>query len=198
MNVRLKRKVAWSSGLVFQDRFCINHYTVSLSMMTLTTDPVEQNIAYDRLKHFIYAILNDSVLVSNESKSLSLWQSTGVPLVVLPEEPVDQIVGMMLYCKLNAIMEEKIIVTEVELSSHQGDDMVYLHSEEENLGPFESPGWWEDSTPVTQVRLNNKTKKVVSLDKKPEWKNLGLDWETTQEDSTSVVFANFKHEDDKK
>lgn len=197
MNVRLRRKVAWSSGLVFQDQFCVNHYSVELSLLTLSTDPLEQNIAYDRLKHFIYAILNDSILISVDSKSLSKWQNTGVQLVTLPEEPVDQIVGMMLYSKLNAIMEDRIIVTNIELSSHQGDDMIYCHSDEENLGPFTAEGWWDDASPLTHSRLKTGTKKVVSLDKKLEWKDFDLDWETNKEDSSSVVFANFKQDENK-
>lgn len=197
MNVRLKRKVAWSSGLVFQEKFCVNHYTVELSLMTLTTDPLEQNIAYDRLKHFVYAILGDSILISTDSKSLSKWQDTGTQMVVLPEEPVDQIVGMMLYSKLNAIMEGRIIVTDIELSSHQGDDMIYCHSDDENLGPFDSDGWWTDVTPNTHSRVKTGTKKVVALGKKLEWTDFDLDWESTKEDSSSVVFANFKQDENK-
>jgi hypothetical protein len=34
----------------------------------------------------------------------------GINVTTLPEEPVDQIIGMMLYYKLNAIMEGRMIV----------------------------------------------------------------------------------------
>lgn len=196
MNVRLIKNFQWSSGLVYQDNFSINHYLVELSMLTACNDHGEQNRAYDRLGIFIGEILQDSILISDSSPDLSKWSSTGARTITLPEEPVDQVLGIMLYTKLNAIMEQRIIVTEVKISSRLGDDMVYLHNHNENLGPLEQDGWWNDHRPIWGTSMVRHSKdKVVTMDRYLEWKNYGLDWPTEADESASkdgtIVFADF-------
>jgi len=196
MNVRLRRQFAWNSGLVYQGEFSTNNYSADLSLITSCNDPREQNVAYERMKYFVYSILNSGIIVSHDCKNINAWRDTGTRLIVLPEQPVDQIVGMMLFTKLNAIMEGRMSVTEVAVCSQQGDEMIYLHSENETLGPLSGDGWWNDPKPITAMRSRSESKKVLSLDRAMEWKDLGLDWEDDKEDPSSVVFANFRRDED--
>jgi hypothetical protein len=76
---------------------------------------------------------------------------------------------------------------------------------EENLGPFNKPGWWNDSsTKITTINKKNKSKKVVKLVKNNvAWEELYLGWEETPitaivtGPSNEVMFANFDNKTDK-
>ena len=197
MNVRLKKTFTWYAAIVYGDRFLINHYTAEISMITVTADNDEQNIAYERTKMFIRDVIDGSVMISQNSPNLGLYQKIGTKILVLPEEPFDQIVGMMLYLKLNAVMENRMVVTDVELQSHAGDTMNYLHSAGESVGPLEQEGWWLDSRPTWANSPEKPRSKIVNLSRSPEWADHGLDWTDGKNSSDSVVFAKFDRNEDK-
>ena len=199
MNVRLRKQIAWYSGLVYQDRFCVNHYNAEMTMLTVSRDHDQQNIAYDRLKFWIGSVLDDSILIHSENPLLSMYEKTGARLIVLPEEPVDQILGIMLYLKLNSIMQNRIVITDIEICSTQGDQMSYTHSHGESLGPhLGQDGWWTDARPTwTWNRSQDPNDKVVNLDRTSECKDYGLDWDHAETNKDSVVFANFGRDENK-
>jgi hypothetical protein len=125
----------------------------------------------------------------------------GVNVTTLPEEPVDQIVGMMLYYKLNAIMEGRMEIVQLDISSRLGDGVWYMHDEDDLSGPFAHEGWWHQSG-VQHDSLETADTMINVVKVAPNaWIEYGLMWpetETTQTNQTAntVVFANFsKHED---
>ena len=200
MNVRLRTILGWNSGLVHGDRFCVNQYQAQIDMITVTADNHEQNIAYERVKYMTHHIFEDAILIAHDHPKLALYQHTGARVIALPDEPVDQIMGMMLYLKFNAVMENRMVVTDVELSSVQGDNMGYLHSHGENLSAGLSlDGWWTDANPTWyDMPVTHTRDKVVSLNARPEWTDHGLAWtDITDKESNSVVFANFGRDADK-
>ena len=200
MNVRLRTILGWNSGLVHGDRFCVNQYQAQIDMITVTADNHEQNIAYERVKHMTHHIFEDAILISRDHDKLTQYQHTGARVIVLPDEPVDQIMGMMLYLKFNAVMENRMVVTDVEISSVQGDNMGYLHSHGEILSTgFCQDGWWVDTGPTWyDMPVPHARDKVVSLNARPEWTDHGLAWtDVTDKESNSVVFANFGRDADK-
>jgi hypothetical protein len=198
MNARLKKSFGFYTGTVFEDRFMVNHFNVELNLVTVSGDNAEQNIAYERMKYWIFRVMDDSILIENDSSKLQQYLDTGARLLVLPDEPVDQIVGIMLYLKLNAIMENRMVVTDVEIWSTQGDSMSYIHSHGENVGPgLAQNGWWLDPKPTWHAGRPRGDGKIVSLDRVPEWKDFGLDWDQDKDDGKeSVVFANFARDED--
>lgn len=192
MNVRLKKTFGWYSGVIHKDVFVADHYTAEFSMITVSDNSEEQNIAYERMKMFMHGILDDAIFIRDNHQNIDTWNSTGARIVALPEEPVDQIIGIMLYLKLNAIMENRIVITDVEIWSKSGDSMSYLHSHGESLGALAMDGWWTDPRPCWTLPRDPDTKeKIVSLDRVPEWKDYSLEWENTTPPGDSVVFANF-------
>jgi hypothetical protein len=200
MNVRLRTILGWNSGLVHGDQFCVNQYQAQIDMITVTADNHEQNIAYERVKHITHHIFEDAIMIAHDHPKLTQYQHTGARVIVLPDEPVDQIMGMMLYLKFNAVMENRMVVTDVEISSVQGDNMGYLHSHGENLSAGLSlDGWWVDAAPTWyDVPVTHTRDKVVSLNSRPEWADHGLAWtDATNKQSNSVVFADFGRDADK-
>jgi len=97
MNVRLKKTFGWYGAVVYEDQFIITHYSSEVSMITVTPDNREQNIAYERIKLFMNDIMDGAVLISQNNPKLDQYQNIGMRLIALPDEPVDQVIGMMLY-----------------------------------------------------------------------------------------------------
>jgi hypothetical protein len=170
-------------------------------MVTNTAEAESTTTAFERLKHFINEQIDSSVFINSEDQeACRLYTAAGITITTLPREPVDQIVGVMLFHKLNAIMEGRIAVVETELSSHLGDNMVYLHSENETAEDIIIPTWW--TTPdLTQFDLEFKDgDQVFTLHpgNHSAWTELGLDWSDQEPAETgNIVFANFGKDETK-
>lgn len=197
MNVRIECNATFSAGLVWQGEYMINNFVVSAKLITQTTDSAAQNIALERLKYMLYTQFQHGVFVSeNEKDSIKKLRSAGLKVFVLPLEAVDQIIGMMLYCKLSAVMEGRLGMTELSIRSDLGDNIIYFHNEREEIGPFTAEGWWHNVEPICQDTEPQKGK-VVALSAGSSWQSLGFDWESLEEeevDDSKIVVA-FKKDD---
>lgn len=202
MNVKISKKFRFKTMLVdpLWDSPVIGSYTCVVTMITASMSAYDHNMAYARIKYWITEVLQDSILISHDNPKLNSWQSTDARCLVLPEDPADQLVGIMLSSKLDAITEGRLVIQEITVHSDIDDDVIYYHSCDDDLGPFTQPGWWQDpgpghTTSTVRKRSNNK---VISLNRKKEWKDLGLNWEDDDlEDSeNNVVKAEFNKNDD--
>ena len=195
MNVRLQYDLDFLAGIYYDERLQLNSYSISMSLLTKTTDALNTNIAMDRLKMFMHGELVNTVFVNQDAKERTeMLHIMGVNVTTLPEEPVDQIIGMMLYYKLNAIMEGRMTVTRLDLSSVLGDSVWYQHDEEEDSpGPFRAEGWWHASTVQHDSVLESVTADNVVRVIPNAWHELGLTWpeQETEPTANTVVFANF-------
>jgi hypothetical protein len=200
MNVRLEYNLQFTAGVYWENQMFMNRYLVKLYMMTNSSDPAVQNIAYERLKYFVYDQMANTIFINYEhQKQCRALIAAGLKITTLPGEPVDQLIGIMLCAKLNAIMEQNIIVHEVEVSSDLGENMVYLHSSEESLGPFSGPGWWHEADHTHCDWSLIDSEKTVAMHQAGAWRELELAW--PDQDSThgnnTVVFAKFGQDETK-
>lgn len=198
MSARLKKSFGFYTGLIYQGQFLVNHWNLNLDLVTVSDDGDQHNIAYERMKYWVGRVLDDSILIGHQDPALEDAHRLKGRVIVLPDEPVDQIVGIMLYLKLNAIMENRIVVAATEIWSTQGDQTSYIHTAGENLGPdLGQDGWWSDPRPVYSNSRPRDTGTVVSLDRPTEWKDHGLGWDLTNADrSGNVVVAQFPRNED--
>lgn len=194
MNVRLQYDLKFLAGVYYDDRLQMNSYDVSMNLLTKTKDAASTNIAMERLKAFVYDTLNSTVFINqNNMERAEFLQIMGANVTTLPEEPVDQIVGMMLYYKLNAIMENRMVITALDIASELGDSVWYQHDEDDSAGPFAKDGWWHQSSTqhetIEPEQPSDNVVKVISTG----WHEMGLDWpeNTMPPSANSVVYANF-------
>jgi hypothetical protein len=107
----------------------------------------------------------------------------------------------MLLVKLNSITEGRLQVSDIRIESKMCDGVSYLHSMEENTGPFILKGWWSDSSPkISNTVSKSKGKKVVKLNKTPStWDDLNLGWQPKKQEigTSEIVFASFQSKSDK-
>lgn len=202
MNVRLQYPFKFTAGVWYDGQMKMNNYDVRLWLLTNSVDPDSHNIALERIRYFIHGRLDSSILISSEhSEQVKQLHATGLRITTMPSDPVDQIIGIMLYSKLSAIVEGRMIIGEVEISSDLGGGVVYMHNEEENLGPLEPVGWWHnaDLTQCDSELVGEE--KVMSIAKNTIWRELELNWtdesaETTDTGNT-IIFTDFNRNETK-
>ena len=204
MNVRLKHDMIFTAGVYYNGDMRMNNYNLRLWMITNTTEPTSHNIAFERIKYFIYSEIDSTIFINEADQGQSdLFTDAGLKITTLPGEPVDQLVGLMLYYKLNGILENRMTIVETELSSVMGENMAYLHSENEMTENVVRPDWWTSADLVHCDTDLIDPDKVVILHQSSIWRDLNLAWpdvevESIEETGNTVVFADFKSSDDTK
>jgi hypothetical protein len=202
MNVKLEYNMSFTAGVWWEQRLIMNNYMVRVYMLTNCEESANQNTAFERLKYFIYNELSSTIFVNRDCEPLCKHlAAAGIKMTTLPAEPVDQLIGIMLYSKLNAIMEDRIVINELAISSELGDNMIYLQTADETLGPFEPPGWWHDSNLIHYDLTLIDSDKVVAMHRAGAWRELGLTWaeqEPTPDSDNRVVFADFNPDNETK
>lgn len=194
--------MTFTAGVYYGGEMRMNNYVVSLHMTTNSTDAVSHNVAFERIKYFVYNKLDSSIFISNNhQEQCKQFVSAGLSVTTMPGEPVDQLIGLMLYYKLNAVMEERIIIDETEISSVLGENMIYLHSDNEITDVGDIPDWWTSADPTHNDYVSLEVDKVVSMHTTTAWRELDLVWPETEsvtETGNIVVFADFKPNNDSK
>jgi predicted Fe-Mo cluster-binding NifX family protein len=196
MNVRLEYDMNWRAAIWFEERLQINDYSAELSIYTNTMDHEDHVTSMARLNHFMYHELTNTVFIKQDNQDqLRALAAAGIKVTTLPEEPIDQIIGIALYCKLNAILEQRMMVTNVTIQSLLGDNVRYLHSSQESLGPCSDDGWWMDAGPIhSNFKPAAGNRRVVKINRTPTWRDLDLGWSGTEQpknETNTVVFAKF-------
>ena len=203
MNVRLKHDIQFTAGIYHDSKLIMNNYNLRLWMTTNSENSVDQGISFERIKYFIYSQIDNTIFInSNQKAQCTLFSIAGLVITTMTNDPVDQLIGIILYYKLNAITEDRMIIMETEISSSYGANMTYLHSDFENTSGFKQPDWWTspDLTHSGFV-LANKSEKVLSIPTSTDWRELDLAWSDEQSSNSPgnvVVFADFKQPNETK
>ena len=203
MNVRLKHDLQFTAGIYHDEQLIMNNYTLRLWMTTNSENSIDQTISFERIKYFIYTQIDNTIFInSNQKAQCTLFFKAGLDITTLPGDPVDQLIGIMLYYKLNAIAEERMIIMETEISSTFGANMTYLHSDFENSTGYKQPDWWTTPDLIhSSFVLSNRSEKVLSIPPSTDWRELELAWSdepAAGSEGNVVVFADFKQPNDTK
>ena len=200
MNVRLRHEMHFTAGVYYGEQTRMNNYTLTVWMTTACQDATDQNTAFERIKYFVYSELDSTIFINSDHDSqCQALSAAGLKITTMPGEPVDQLVGLMLYYKLNAIVEGRMIIEETELASVMGENITYLHASHEQTDIPQQPDWWQAADPIHCDPELMDTDKVLNLPKATLWRDLDLAWTTpdsTQDTGNTVVFADFKKSDD--
>lgn len=197
MTARIHKSFDLLAGLYFNNQYYVNAYEFDLSFNVETDSISEQNIALERVHYFLYECLKHAVFIHQSSEAMiDKFMNLNMNVCTLPEEPYDQVIGIMLMSKLNAITEGRLVITDISITSDMSDGVSCLHSIEETMGPFTDKDWWNDST--QRINSHTKNKKVVKLPKlKNEWQEVYLGWNEnpTQKEVPEIIFTSFEKTD---
>ena len=202
MNVRLKYDMHFTAGVYYNDSLRMNNYSLRLWMTTNSENSADQNISFERLKYFIYTQIDSTIFINSDLKDqCRQFVNAGLDITTMPGDPVDQLIGIMLYYKLNAITEDRMIIVETELASTIGENMTYIHSDYENTIGYTQPDWWNSSDLTHSDVIAVESENVVAISQNTAWRDLDLAWadEPVDDDSGNiVVFADFKQPNETK
>ncbi len=178
-STRIEKDFNFQSALHIEGRFFVNSYDIALSVLVNTDSVREQNVAMNRVNYFLHKVVQNSILVNTNSREdINNFKALNIKVCELPQDPYDQIFGMILLLKLNAIMENKLSITDMILGSSMSDGVRYSIVSEvsENFGSGDH--WWNspkiclcDHDLALQSGGN-----IVTLFEDNKWSDLGLSW----------------------
>jgi hypothetical protein len=199
MTARISKDFVFQSAIHIDNSFVINPYKISLWMDVHTESVDEQNIAMDRIKYFIDEGLDNCLFISvmQDKNTIENYLKAGIKICTLPDEPFDQVVAAVILCKVNAITEGKLLVTEIKIKSRICDEVeFYISSDEEIEFLNESEKHWYTTSNTSNndwTKKSSKKEKIVELKKEVlDWADLGLGWNNKLKitEDADVVYLN--------
>lgn len=191
MTTQIYRDFDFLAAVHFEGQFLMNQYSITLTMDVETDSIREQNIAMDRLKYLVHESLDSSVFVfSEETKVIEKYQAAGMKVSTTPEEPYDQIITLLLFHKFNAITENRLHVSYIQLDSQLSDGVGFMLDDDMlAASPYQS-GWWTENSITTSEKIpGSKKEKIVKLVKKSDWASLDLDWKEKNTFPSEIIFS---------
>ena len=175
----LEWSTEFTSTILLHESVVPNTYTVKIRFNSNTDNINNQNRAFDRIKYFFQSMMHNGMIMNYKNINAETLAQFADKIIMIPEEPFDQIMVSIIHSKLINIVEGNIQITEVKLDSWQGDDVVYT-SETFGItklfleGDFGEVQWWQHAKPITfnpqDTEFKMPTWKQINLefDKKPE------------------------------
>jgi hypothetical protein len=175
MKAKVQKDFTFQSAIHLYDEFMINNFNIDLMISVESDDQREQNVAIERVNYFLLHHIDNCIFVfEDDKKAIDRYEKAGLRVLTLIEEPFDQIIGMVLLRKLNAIMEGKLVVEDIIIHSKLSSDIKFRISVEETE-EYAGNYWWNQKSTTTKIASNNKKDKVVKLFDN-DWEEIGLVW----------------------
>lgn len=190
MSTRIEKDFFFQAAVKFQDQFILNMYEITTSMLVETEDTREQNVAIERLNYFLHNILENSVfVVHKDTQSIENFEKAGIKVCTTPEEPYDQVISMILILKLNAIMENKLFITDMILTSKLSEGIKFSMVPEVAESIYEDDWYNSSSTNIKHINKGNSKRdiKIVNLFEMTEWADVGLGWKDKAKTNEKVL-----------
>lgn len=176
MSIRIQKDFTFLSSLHFESKFMVNLYEMNAGMIIETFSQEEQHIALERMNYFLTNVLEGCIFVQDkEQEAIEKYSNAGLQICTVPEEPYDQILGLILVNKCNAIMENKVHLSDIIFGSKLSNLIKFDISSEMAINEYPGKHWWNNSSCVTHTK--KKKDKIVKLfDTNNDWEELGLSW----------------------
>ena len=139
-------KTKFKSIIIVDGELFGNEYGVNISLTPHTANLKEQTEYFDRLKNLFELVFANTITTWREEKLYhTLKNTSNNRFIELPKPPYDQIMAAVCFCKANAILNSKITINFIELSSWQGDGITYtVDKDSKELILLDAPDWFSD------------------------------------------------------
>ena len=139
-------KTKFKSIIIVDGELFGNEYNLNISLTPHTADLKEQTDYFERLKNLFEMVFANTITTWRDEKLYhTLKKSSNNRFVELPKPPYDQIMAAVCFCKANAILDSKITINFIELSSWQGDGITYtVDKDSKELILLDAPDWFSD------------------------------------------------------
>jgi hypothetical protein len=188
MNVRIRFNTEMRTAAWFGDEFLINNFAVNLQLITQSQNPIDHSVCMGRIRNIIDQLEHSIFVNQDNTGKINELIGCGLRVTAFPQEPIDQIVGIVLLEKLNAVLEGRMRVTDLDICSDLGDNIWFMHGEHEKISAISDSGWWTDSSPSVGSTASPTAKtKVVKLRKPLNWQSFDLEWVSDQPLETVII-----------
>ena len=139
-------KTKFKSIIIVDGELFGNEYNLNISLTPHTANLKEQTDYFERLKNLFEMVFANTITTWRDVKLYhTLKKSSNNRFVELPKPPYDQIMAAVCFCKANAILDSKITINFIELSSWQGDGITYtVDKNSKELILLDAPNWFSD------------------------------------------------------
>jgi len=139
-------KTKFKSIIIVDGELFSNEYDVKLFITPHTADLKEQTRYFDRLKNLFEQIFANTITTWREEPLYHVLQTKCMNRYIeLPRPPYDQIMAAVCFCKANSVLDSKITVTKLEMSSWQGDGITYtVDKDAPELLLLDQKQWFSD------------------------------------------------------
>ena len=136
-------KTKFKSIIIVDGELFSNEYNCKIYISAHTADLKEQTEYFERLKNLFQIVFNHTITTWKDEKLYhTLQKASNNRFIELPKPPYDQIMAAVCFCKANAILDSKITVNKLELSSWQGDGITYsVDKDSKELLLLDTPNW---------------------------------------------------------
>ena len=137
-------KTKFKSIIIVDGELFSNEYKLNVSITPHTADLKEQTAYFDRLKNLFEQIFANTITTWRDEPLYQILKTkTNNRFIELPKPPYDQIMAAVCFCKANSILDSKIVVNYIELSSWQGDGITYkVDKDSKELILLDRPDWF--------------------------------------------------------
>lgn len=147
-------RTRYTNTVVIGNKIWPNDTEINLHFSPCTDDPQQQNITFEKYKYVFNKVLQNSVFIENE-KQYNTFKTYNDYVIDFSHRPVDQIVGVTLFAKLNSIGGDCLKITGLEIESWQGENIRFVINEN-------SPEW-------DIIESSEKNKYQWWMDENPNW-----------------------------
>ena len=137
-------KTKFKSIIIVDSELFSNEYSVNINLTPHTADLKEQTEYFERLKNLFEQVFANTITTwRDEPLYAVLKKSSTNRFIELPRPPYDQIMAAVCFCKANSILDSKITINFIELSSWQGDGITYsVDKNSKELILLDAPNWF--------------------------------------------------------
>jgi hypothetical protein len=137
-------KTKFKSIIVVDSELFSNVYNVTISLTPHTANLKEQTDYFERLKSLFEQVFANTITTWRDDPLYDiLKKNTNNRFIELPKPPYDQIMAAVCFCKANSILDSKITINFIELSSWQGDGITYkVDKDSKELILLDRPDWF--------------------------------------------------------
>lgn len=175
MNVNLSWETNTLNTLVLEDQLLPNAYNIRVHFVTNTTNTQEQKIVFDRVKLILETQFNFSCIASYDSPSFNVLKDHfSQSICQIGSEASDLIIGAILFRKIHKIVDKKLILNGLEISSQLGGMVGYTLTgedfiQESTIHPWTTGvPWWERNDPSINDLQDDKINEI-------SWKDMEME-----------------------
>lgn len=192
---RLKNQFEFIAGMYIAGETYFNRYALTIDFYTVISSPEDQNTALDRIAYFIHDTVARSVFIhQDETKQIDAFTKAGIPVLTVPGPgPFDPVVLAVLVTKMNAIMDDVLVISEAEIISEVSGPIIYVWDSADDddevhllVNGEDETRWWASPDPRfgSYPEGANVTEVEITQPFPLTWEMLNLEWHE-EDDSPS-------------